>query len=121
MPKRVLNVGQCNADHSSITHFLKRQFDVEVDRAHLKDDALEALQESTYDLILVNRKLDRGGEGMDIVRTIKADPALRSTPVMLVSDYADAQQEAEAAGAEHGFGKSEYNAETAERLTKFLG
>ena len=121
MPKRVLNVGQCSADHGSIMHFLKLRFDVEIDRTHALDDTLDALRDGTYDLVLVNRQLDRGGEGMDVLRTIKEDPQLRATPVMLVSDFADAQEAAVAAGAESGFGKSEYNSTTAEKLAAYLG
>jgi len=38
---------------------------------------------------------------------IKADPLLAETPVMIVSNFKDAQQAAVAAGAEYGIGKSE--------------
>ena len=60
------------------------------------------------DLILFNRELGYGFEPDTGVETIKA---LRQThghvPMMLVSNYPDAQQAAVAAGAMPGFGKRE--------------
>ena len=62
-----------------------------------------------------------GSDGMDVLRAIKADAALAPLPVMLVSNYPDAQHEAEAAGAVPGFGKSQVSsAETLERLRTYL-
>ena len=56
--------------------------------------------------MLVNRILDRTGEeGLDFIRDLKADPALASVPVMLVSNFADAQRQAVELGARPGFGK----------------
>ncbi len=71
------------------------------------DAALEKLQEGDFALVLVNRVFDAdGGPGMDLIKQLKSDPGLRSVPVMLVSNYEDAQEEAEAAGAAPGFGKA---------------
>ena len=64
--------------------------------------------------VLVNRKLDAdGSDGMAIVKAIQADAALSSIPVILVSNYADAQSAAVAAGALPGFGKSDIGSEEA--------
>lgn len=122
MTRRVLSVGQCAADHYGISQFLQRHFDVQVVPADRQLDALEHLRERCFDLVLVNRKLDiDGSEGTGILRAIKADPQLAETPVMLVSNYPESQQQAVAAGAVYGFGKSEYgSAETVERLRHFL-
>ena len=123
MAKRVLDIGQCNPDHASISRMLNEHFDVEIVRAHLKTDALATLQDGEFDLILVNRKLDRDySDGLNIVRTIKSDPDLSGVPVMLVSNYPEAHQEAVSAGAVYGFGKAELGSdEVIKRLAVILG
>ena len=120
--KRVLDVGQCNPDHASISALLTSRFEVEIDRTHQHADAMEAVKSQTYDLVLINRLLDRDhSEGAQILQDIKSDPALAKIPVMIVSNFADAQAAAVALGAEPGFGKSALNApETIAALEKFL-
>lgn len=106
MSKRVLSVGQCYADHSSISRVLG-QFGAEVIGADSASDALRRLREDRFTLVLVNRILDASGDsGLDVVRQIKQDPEFKDLPVMLISNYDDAQREAVAAGAEPGFGKA---------------
>jgi CheY-like chemotaxis protein len=119
---RVLDVGQCNFDHPRITRFLAEHFGAEVDRAHTKDDALRLVKEARYDLILVNRLLDVDQTpGVEVIRALKEDEAYAEIPVMLVSNYPDAQQEAVEAGAEPGFGKAEFEREeTVQRLAAVL-
>lgn len=123
MPKRVLSVGQCIPDDGAILQFLSSHFDVQMIRATDKNDALARIQSEAFDLILVNRKLDIDyTDGMEIIQAIQKDPDSNTTPVMLISNYADAQEKAIQAGAEHGFGKMEYNdPKVVERLAKFLG
>ena len=120
--KRVLSVGQCGADHGGITRTLRQAFGAEVVAAHSAADVLQQVQYGAYALVLVNRVLDADGSaGVDVVRAIKADEALRRVPVMLVSNYADAQEEAVSAGAEPGFGKAELGRpEMIERVRPFL-
>jgi CheY-like chemotaxis protein len=105
--KRVLSVGQCAADHPSIAHVLRREFDAQTIGAVDAEEALARLRESTFDLVLVNRVFDADGDsGLELIRRLKADSALAATPVMLVSNYEDAQAEAVQAGAVPGFGKA---------------
>jgi CheY-like chemotaxis protein len=105
--KHVLSVGQCFADHSSLVHALERHFQAEVVSAATADEAMTALRERAFDLVLVNRVLDADGSaGLDIVEQIKADETLREVPVMLVSNYEEAQLQAVAKGALPGFGKA---------------
>jgi two-component system chemotaxis response regulator CheY len=86
---------------------LRRSFDAEVVTADTTAEALGQLGQGGFALVLVNRVLDAdGSSGLDLIRQVKADEALRQVPVMLVSNYEDAQQEAVRAGAEPGFGKS---------------
>ncbi len=74
-------------------------------------------------MVLVNRVFDADGDsGVDLIRQIKADEALQTTPILLVSNYADAQEEATAAGAVPGFGKAELGRPAMlERVRPLLG
>lgn len=66
------------------------------------------LRQGAYDLVLVNRVLDEdSSSGLDLIRQLKADPALARIPVLLVSNYVDAQAQAVALGALRGFGKND--------------
>ena len=66
----------------------------------------------TADLLLVNRALDGGFAGASGVAMIaELSQRNRAPALMLVSNYADAQEEAEAAGALPGFGKAEIGSE----------
>ncbi len=106
--KRVLSVGQCGFDNAGVAHAFRQAFGAEVTAAATGARALELLAAEAFALVLVNRVFDADGEsGVELIRRIKADDKLRTTPVMLVSNYADAQAEATAAGAEPGFGKAE--------------
>jgi len=122
MTKRVLDVGQCAPDHAAIRSFLRHHFDCEIAQAYGLADTLERLKCERVDLVLVNRKLDQDySDGIDVVRAIKADPALADVPVMLITNYPEHQNEAVAAGALHGFGKLEFNDPvTRERLAAVL-
>ncbi len=122
MTKRVLDVGQCNPDHSAIRWLLERSFQAHVVRTHELLDTLQALREQAYDLILINRKLDIDySDGMEILRELKANPELSQIPVMLVTNFPEYQAAAVAAGAVPGFGKDELNQpQTVEKLKKYL-
>ena len=118
--RRVLDVGNCGPDHSAIKSLLAEHFDVEVVQAHSHDSALAELANSSFDLVLVNRLMDRdGSSGLEIVRSVKQQFA--ETPVMMITNFAEHQQSATAAGAEEGFGKSQLrSAETVQLLSGYL-
>jgi len=122
MTKRVLDVGQCGPDHATIGSYLTRNFDCEVVQAHGIDDTLEQLRVRKYDLVLINRKLDADySDGIEIIKAIKADNAVASVAVMLITNYPEHQAAAIAEGAAHGFGKLEFQKpETRERLAAIL-
>jgi CheY-like chemotaxis protein len=122
MTKRVLSVGQCVPDHGAISRFLQSAFDVAIDKADTSVDALDALQKRSYDLILINRKLDADySDGTEILRLIKSDVELAATPVMLVTNYKEHQANAVALGAVYGFGKDELGAsDVIARLEPYL-
>jgi CheY-like chemotaxis protein len=121
--KRILDIGNCVPDHTSITKFLTSNFKCEVLQADKADDALSLLRKHSVDLIVVNRKLDCDyTDGIEVIRQIKADPDLAKIPVMLITNYAEHQDAAMAIGAVRGFGKLEYEKpETLQRLQPILG
>lgn len=123
MPKKVLDVGNCGPDLASVTSFLTSNFDCTVEQAHGAEDALEMLRKGGYDLVTINRKLDRDyTDGVEVLKAIKADADVASVPVMLVTNLPEHQEIAVSLGAERGFGKLEYgNPETLEKLTPVLG
>ena len=122
MKRKVLDVGQCNADHSRITSTLQKNFDVEIHRAHSHDEAIKLAADTTFDLILINRLLDADGTpAMDILNALKTDEATAEVPVMVVSNYKEAQEKAVEKGAVEGFGKAALDsAETNQLLAKYL-
>jgi two-component system chemotaxis response regulator CheY len=123
MTKKVLSLGQCAADQWQIARLLTEKFDVEVIAADRFAEAEARLREGGIDLLLVNRVLDRdGSSGLDFIRRVQGDDALRQVPVMLVSNFADAQKQAISLAALPGFGKAALDeAETLTRLEGVLG
>ena len=122
MSKRVLDVGNCGPDLAAITSFLTSHFDCTVDQAHGTDDALEKLRAGSYDLVTINRKLDRDySDGVEVLKAIKADAAVADVPVMLVTNLLEHQELAVSLGAVRGFGKLEYDQpETVARVAAVL-
>ena len=120
--RKVLSVGQCEPDSAALASFLGKHFSVAIDRAKLPAEAIEKLRTGGHDLVLINRKLDEDySDGVEILKAIKKDEKLSATPVMIVTNHDDAQQEAVSHGAVYGFGKLEYaKPETVERLKPFL-
>ena len=89
MSKRLLDVGNCVPDHAAVRALVTSNFDAEIVQAHGPEDALASLRKQTFDLVLINRKLDRDySDGIEILHQIKADPELAKTPVMLITNYA---------------------------------
>jgi CheY-like chemotaxis protein len=84
---------------------------------------MEILRTRKVDLVTVNRKLDRDyTDGLEVIKTIKADPQVGSVPVMLVTNYEEHQQTAIEAGCVPGFGKLSVNEPaTREALKPYLG
>ncbi len=114
---RILNVGQCSFDHQTIGETLQKKLNATVDRANSAREAMQMARQKQYSLVLVNRVFDADGtSGVGFIRQLLAEaPAAR---VMLVSNYADAQKEAVAAGALPGFGKSQIHDSAAIELVR---
>ena len=122
MPHLVLDIGNCGPDHAAIARFLTSRFDCEVHQADAAADAAAKLAANDYALVLVNRKLDIDySDGLDVIRGLKANAGTADTPVMLVTNYAEHQDAAVAAGALRGFGKLEFDRdETISRVAAVL-
>jgi len=122
MPKRVVEIGNCDVDHSQIRLLIEHEFSAIVARCHDGDEALRELAKSPADLVLVNRVLDRDqSDGLEVIRSIKADPRFGHMPCMLLTNFPEFQQAAVAAGAELGFGKAALNDRaTRDKLAQFL-
>ena len=114
----VMLVGHCGPDAIMLKTVVQRALPdagVELINDHPSLDA--ALERDV--VLLVNRELDgefrSGRGGIDLIRQLSE--AGTAAPMLLVSNFADAQAEAESAGAMPGFGKSDlYHNDTTRRL-----
>ena len=112
---RILSVGQCHMDGPRIRRHLESTFEATVDSAESASEASDEMAARDYDLVLVNRILDATGEqGQDVVR----DAVGRGVPVMLVSNFEDAQKKAVDAGAKPGFGKAALGDDAADQAIR---
>ena len=120
MAKRVLDIGNCGLDHGAITGMIQTNFGADVDQANTAADALPMLEQSDYDLVLVNRLMDvDGSSGMDVIARIQQKHAILH--LMLISNFDEYQDAAVAAGAVQGFGKNAVGApQTVELLAQYL-
>lgn len=120
--KIVLSIGQCCADHSSISRILSQNFQVEIINADTINEAFSLISGQTFSLILVNRIFDSNGEsGLAFIEKY-CSKKISSTPIMLVSNFEEAQKEALNHGAVQGFGKNALTAsDTLTKLKTHLG
>jgi hypothetical protein len=123
---RVLSVGNCGFDHSNLSSMLADHFGADVLPVAATDRALGQLQSGQlqsgqFDLVIVNRIFDETGEaGIAFIERMMQDIA-SPPPVMLLSNFPEAQAEAIALGAVAGFGKAAMTApETIDRLAAVL-
>lgn len=119
---QVLTVGHCSADHARLCHVLARAGAGDVHAASDKDEALRMMSLRNYRLALVNRVFDaEGTSGLDFLRLVFRADVGEGVWIMLVSNHADAQENAIALGALPGFGKSDLHSPAlAARLTSLL-
>ncbi|MGD0541694.1 MAG: hypothetical protein ABSB33_09275 [Tepidisphaeraceae bacterium] len=105
---KVLLVGHCRPDSTYLRMAVKSAVEDVTFSSADENAGLEQALEQGVDLILFNRELDYGFEpatGVEMIRALKSRyPHVR---MMLISNYADAQAAAVAAGAVPGFGKRE--------------
>ncbi|MCB0337291.1 MAG: response regulator [Bdellovibrionales bacterium] len=112
--KKVLSVGQCGFDNSNISRMLQ-PFRVDIVTASSLDEAKEFVLNNHFELVLVNRVFDATGEsGLTLIQELMDKKC--SVPLMLVSNYEDAQAAALKLGAVPGFGKNTLNAPATKAL-----
>jgi two-component system cell cycle response regulator DivK len=100
MSKRILVV-EDQEDNRQIIRDLLSSTDYEIMEAESGEQALEAVAKQRPDLILMDIQLP-GIDGYEVTRRIKANPALRSIPIIAVTSYAlsGEEQKARAAGCD---------------------
>ena len=120
MAKRALDIGNCGPDHGAIANMIRTNFGAEADHANAADDAWPLLEKNDYDLVMVNRHLDLdGSSGMHVIGQVQEKYA--NLPMMLITNFAEHQDAAVAAGAVRGFGKNTIgSAATIELLSNYL-
>ena len=118
---KVLLVGHCGFDASSLEQFVRdivadatgqAADDVRVQMVNDEERLLEVTDEQS--LLLVNRVLDgrfAARSGPSLIERLNQSGV--GAKMLLISNYADAQQQAESVGALPGFGKSEVGGEAA--------
>ncbi len=120
--KNVVLVGHCGPDSRS----LMRAVEAALPAANIEsanDSAAVGRFANPESLLLVNRQLDGdfgADDGVELIRSLAtaADPPR----MLLISNYEDAQEQAESAGARPGFGKSDLRDEKAtQRLQAAAG
>jgi two-component system, chemotaxis family, chemotaxis protein CheY len=118
--RAVLDVGNCGYDHGRLSRWLETLGSVRVVRAHSSHDALAAIERQPFDLVIANRILEGdGSRGLDLLPSVRsARPEAR---FLLLTDLADKQAEALAAGVDGSFGKSRIgDPEATARLQRLL-
>ncbi len=122
LQKKILDVGNCGPDHHRFSQFVREHFGATVTPVDDLEQALTALENDSFDLIVVNRLLDRdGSEGLVVIESLKSNADYASIPTMMVTNFPEHQTTAQAAGAVPGFGKATLNTpETLEQLRIYL-
>ncbi|MEO0512833.1 MAG: hypothetical protein AAF108_08065 [Planctomycetota bacterium] len=120
--KAVHLVGHCGPDSFMLKNALERALPgATVSMVNEESVLQDAMGGSS--LLLVNRVLDGAfptESGVELIRTLAA--ADKAPPAMLISNFADAQEEAESAGAVPGFGKNDTGSpEAAEKIVAAVG
>lgn len=118
---RIALVGHCGPDSFAIRSAVQAMVPgADVRFVNDTPGAMRAAADG--ELLLVNRVLDgdfTSTSGLELIRAVVGSGAAGRT--MLVSNFADAQQEAESAGALPGFGKGQlYSAAMRERIAAAL-
>ncbi|HTW94954.1 MAG TPA: hypothetical protein VMD30_09190 [Tepidisphaeraceae bacterium] len=119
MAKTFLLIGHCGPDSAYLRHALKAAVPDATILSAADEADLRQTADEQVDLALVNRELGYGfgkETGVELIAQLKGShPKLKT---MLVSNHADAQAAAVAAGALPGFGKREIGTPHVEELLR---
>jgi DNA-binding NarL/FixJ family response regulator len=121
MSLRILDVGQCGIDGPRMERLFREKLGATVSNASSIDEVRQCLKQDQCDIVLVNRDLaGDGSSGVELIASLMKEGC--QVPMMLVSDYPQAQDEAVACGALRGFGKTELdNPATLKLIQKAAG
>jgi two-component system chemotaxis response regulator CheY len=119
MSKTIALIGHCGPDSSYLRMaVMQASRGARIIGADEREELAKVIEQGV-DLLLFNRELGYGFDdekGVDVIRRLRAEhPQLK---MMLVSNYADAQQAAVEAGALPGFGKRELGSPKVVQLLK---
>ena len=121
--KKIVLVGHCGPDSYALKHAVSRMAPGSSVVLTMSESELTR-ELPTADLVLVNRLLDGDyalSQGVDLIAQIASSPDPKPA-TMLISNYADAQAEAETAGARPGFGKRDiYTPDATAKVRAALG
>jgi two-component system, chemotaxis family, chemotaxis protein CheY len=114
---RVIDVGNCGFDHGSLSGLLQQHFQTPCVGVAGGAELQRELMQGDVALVIVNRVFDRdGGDGLGLIGQLKQNPETANIPVMLLSNYSDAQAKAVALGALPGFGKGSLRSDATRKL-----
>ena len=103
--KSILSLGQCAFDHDQLTRAFGQS--AQVLAVGNEIEAIALVDSSSFDLLLVNREFDEdGASGIAFIQNHCPMLKAKGIPVMLISNYQEAQAKAVAIGALEGFGKA---------------
>jgi len=116
---KVLLVGHCGPDSTYLRIAVKSALGNGTFTSADDPAELEKAIADGVDLVLLNRELGWGFEstsGVDLIKLLKSKHA--QLKIIMISNYADAQAEAVAAGALPGFGKRQIGSPQATKLLR---
>lgn len=82
----VLLVENDDINKSVIRAYLKNNYNVEI--VENGPDAIEAVKNKQFNVILMDINLGRGMSGIDVTRTIRTLPGYETTPIIAVTAFA---------------------------------
>jgi DNA-binding response OmpR family regulator len=105
----------------SLSYILRRA-NIDVDTASNGADALDRLRRSRFSALILDVMMP-GMNGFDVLRAVRADPALVSLPVMVLTAKGQARDRrvAEEIGANAFITKPFSNAEVVESVRRLIG
>ncbi len=112
--KTILLVGHCGPDAFMLRSAI-RSLAPDAEVVMVEDESTLKDRLDSADLALVNRVLDGQFESDDGIGLIASLAPQGGAKLMLVSNFAEAQERAEAAGVLPGFGKSDMRSEETRR------
>ncbi len=117
MSQIVALIGHCGPD-SFLLETTARKALPDADVVKLNDESEVRAGLSRWSLLLVNRVLDgtfQSESGIALIESLAGEA--EAPPMILISNFAESQEEAEQAGAQPGFGKNDlFAADTLERI-----